>query len=89
MVKLLSNVPPFQFVSIGKNGTETFSRHIYQSIAAYHTVTFEYYIDYFFYFFCFFLLAWIFSLAMAQNKYTERELGKFDPFRKLSIVWRT
>ena len=75
MVTLLSNVPPFQFASIGKNGTETFSRHIYQSIVAYHIVSFEYYIDYFF---CFFLLAWTFSLAMAQNKYTERELGKFD-----------
>ena len=26
MNKLLSNVPPFQFVSVGKNWTETFSK---------------------------------------------------------------
>ena len=32
---------------------------------------------------------WTFPLAMAQNEYRERELRKFDPFRKLSLVWRT
>ena len=32
-------------------------------------------------------IAWTFF--MAQNKYTEREQGKFDSFRKLSFVWRT
>ena len=29
------------------------------------------------------------TFFMAQNKYTEREQGKFDSFRKLSFVWRT
>ena len=32
-------------------------------------------------------IAWTFF--MAQNKYTKREQGRFDSFRKLSFVWRT
>ena len=34
-------------------------------------------------------IAWTFSLAMAQMEYTERELWKYDSFKKLLFVWRT